>query len=157
MLARAYAKYVRVSPRKARQVIDLLRGKNVEAAFDILLNCRKKPAVNLRQVLTSAVDSAAKKTEGKADASVLYISKITACDGPMLSRYKAAPMGRATPIRRRTSHILIELEPVAGWDPAKAKKAAKTTTKKAVKTTKKAKASKASTKTTKPKKKEAKK
>ncbi len=130
MLARAYARYIKISPRKARQVIDLIRGQKVDVAFSTLEVCRKKPAVRIRQVLTTALDSAVKKTEGKADPSVLYIAKVTACEGPMLKRYKAAPMGRAVMIRRRTCHILLELEAVAGWDPNKVKRTRKTAKKK---------------------------
>jgi len=112
MVSRAIARYVRVSPRKVRQVVDLIRGANVDSAFDILANVNKGAAFHVEQALKSAVDSAIKKTEGKADPSNLLISRITADGGPMLKRYKAATMGRAMMIRRRTAHILIELDTI---------------------------------------------
>jgi len=122
MIARSLARFAKVSPRKARQVIDLIRGETVESAFDALSASGKGCAKLISQTLNSALDSSIKKTEGKTDAKVLYISKITATDGPMLNRFKAVPMGRAVAIRRRTSHILIELDTIPGFDMSKAKK-----------------------------------
>lgn len=110
MIGRAIAKYVRISPRKTRYVLDIIRGKGVEQAFDILHNTNKGAAFRIKQVLKSALDSAVKKTKNAADASNLFISKATADGGPVLKRWRAASMGRATPILHRTAHILIELD-----------------------------------------------
>lgn len=110
MLTRVVARYVRVSPRKVRQVIDLIRGHDVESSFAILANVKKAAAHHVEQVLKSAVASAKQKTEGKATPGQLVISGIFADGGPMLKRYKAAAMGRAVMIRRRTSHITVELD-----------------------------------------------
>ncbi|OIO80053.1 MAG: 50S ribosomal protein L22 [Candidatus Omnitrophica bacterium CG12_big_fil_rev_8_21_14_0_65_43_15] len=124
MIARSIARYVRVSPRKTRYVLDIIRGQGVDNAFSILDNTNKGAVFFIKQALKSALDSAVKKTKGSADASNLYISKATADGGPMQKRWRAASMGRATPILKRTSHILIELDMAAGAE----KKAAKTTT-----------------------------
>lgn len=112
MIARAMARFVRVSPRKTRYVLDVVRGKNVERAFALLSSVNKGAAFYIMQALKSALDSAVKKTKGEADASNLFISRATADAGPALKRYKAGSMGRAMPIKRRTSHILIELDMV---------------------------------------------
>lgn len=108
MITRAIAKYIRISPRKARQIIDLIRGKNVNEALAILPNINKRASSYVGDVLKSAISNAQKKST--VDVNNLYISKIIADDGPMLKRYKAAAMGRATMIRRRMSHITVELD-----------------------------------------------
>lgn len=110
MISRAIARYVRVSPRKTRYVLDVIRGKGVEDAFGILDSINKGAAFYIRQVLKSALANAVNKSKGSADASNLYISKATADGGPSLKRWKAASMGKANPILRRTSHIIIELD-----------------------------------------------
>ena len=110
MISRAVARYIRVSPRKTRYVLNVIRGKNVEHAFAILDNVQKGAAFYIRQVLKSALDNAVRNTKGTADASNLFISKITADGGPMLKRYKAGSMGRAMPIKKRTAHIVVELD-----------------------------------------------
>lgn len=108
MIARAVAKYVRLSSRKARQVIELIRGKSANEALAILPNINKRASSYVGDVLKSAISNAQKKST--VDVNELYISKIIADDGPMLKRYKAAAMGRATMIRRRMSHITVELD-----------------------------------------------
>lgn len=112
MIARAIARFVRVSPRKTRYVLDVIKGGNVERAFATLASVNKGAAFYIAQALKSALDSAVKKTKGEADASNLFISRATADGGPALKRYKAGSMGRAMPIKKRTSHILIELDMV---------------------------------------------
>jgi len=110
MIGHARARFVRVSPRKTRQVMDAVRGKNIESAFAILENIDKGAAFYIIQLLKSGLDSAIKNSKGTADASNIYISKITADGGPMLKRYRAGSMGRAMPIRRRMSHLTVELD-----------------------------------------------
>lgn len=87
--------------------MEYARGKGVVAAEGILLNIPKRAKEYIQKVLKSAVANA--KVKGFAP-SELYISKITADVGPIWKRYKAAAFGRATKIRRRTSHITIELD-----------------------------------------------
>jgi len=121
MVSRAVAKYIRVSPRKTRYVLDTIRGRGVEDAFAVLANINKGAAFYIRQVLKSALGNAVDKTKGEADASNLYISKATADGGPMLKRWRAASMGRANSILKRTSHIVIELD-MTGQQEVAAKK-----------------------------------
>ena len=109
MIAKAVARHIRVSPRKVRKVIDLIRGKNVLQASDILFNINRGAKQPVEKVLKAALSNAGTKAPS-AKAEDLYISKITADGGPMLKRYRAAPMGRATLIRKRTTHILVELD-----------------------------------------------
>lgn len=105
---KALARFVKISPYKARKVIALVKGKDVASAFAILENTDKRSANLLRRLLRSAVASAMKA--GKFKQEEFYISKIVADDGPMMRRYRAAAMGRATMIRKRTSHLSIELD-----------------------------------------------
>lgn len=107
MLVKAEAKFLRVSPKKVRQVTDLIRYKDVLGAESILLNLNKRPKEYLIKILRQAIANA--KVKG-FNPEQLYISKIICDDGPMWKRYKAAAFGRAAPILRRTSHIKIELD-----------------------------------------------
>lgn len=108
MVARAILRYIRLSPRKVRQVIDLIRGKDVTMAESILANLNKRPSSHVLKLLRSAVANAEHNVGLKGIP--LYISKVTADGGPVWKRYRAAPFGRAAIIRRRTSHITIELD-----------------------------------------------
>ena len=108
MVSRAIAKYVRVSPRKVRAVIKVIKGKNTRKALEILANLNKAASIHVEKVLQSAVSNA--KKNASINAESLYISKITVDDGPILKRYRAAAMGRAVPVRKRTSHIQVELD-----------------------------------------------
>lgn len=101
------ARFVKISPYKARKVVALIKGKDVNTALAILENTDKRAAISLERALKSAIASA--KQGGKIKQDELYISKIVADDGPMTKRYRAAAFGRAAMIRKRTSHILIEL------------------------------------------------
>ena len=87
--------------------MDLIRGKDVNSAMGLLENIEKHSRVYLIRALKSAIASA--KQGGKVKQDELFIWKITADDGPTMRRYKAQAMGRATMIRKRTSHIIIEL------------------------------------------------
>jgi large subunit ribosomal protein L22 len=107
MIVKAEAKFLRISPTKVRRVIDLLRDKNVLSAQAILLNLNSRPREYLKKILDSAIANA--KVKGFR-AEQLYISKIICDVGPVWKRYKAAAFGRATLIRRRTSHIRIILD-----------------------------------------------
>jgi large subunit ribosomal protein L22 len=108
MEAMARARYLRMSPRKARLVVDMIRGKGVNEALSILDLCPKKPARLVAKVVRSAVANA---TQQKGlDVDDLYISEIRVDPGPMLKRWRPRAMGRATMIRRRTSHVTVVLE-----------------------------------------------
>lgn len=107
VVGKAVAKFVRMSPYKVRKVIALIKGKDVNTALAILENTDKRAAIFLGRALKSAIASA--KQTGKAKQDELYISKVIADDGPIAKRYKAAAFGRASPIRKRTSHLSIEL------------------------------------------------
>ncbi len=107
MIAKAESKFLRISPTKVRQVIDLIRQRDVSEAETILLNLNKRPKEYLVKILQSAVANA--KVKG-FNPEQLYISKVICNVGPVWKRYKAAAFGRAAPILRRTAHIKIELD-----------------------------------------------
>jgi len=107
MEAKAKVKYLRIGPRKARIVLDLVRSKSVQDAFDILTNCNKKAARMAEQLLKSAVANAKIK---KMDEGSLYIADIRADGGPIMKRFMSRSMGRADRLLKRTSHLSITLE-----------------------------------------------
>ncbi len=107
MISQATAKYIRVSPMRARQVIDLIRGKRVADSLAILVHLQKGSTKSISKLLVSAVSNA--KSKG-LNEDQLYISKITADQGPVWKRFRAASFGRAAQIRKKTSHITIELD-----------------------------------------------
>lgn len=108
MEARAKAKYIRISPRKARQVVDLIRKKNVVEAMNILSFTPKKAALIVKKVLGSAIANAM-QMEKKISHEDLYIKKAFVDGGPILKRFRARAMGRVARILKRTSHITIVL------------------------------------------------
>ncbi|MEC9491852.1 50S ribosomal protein L22 [Flexistipes sp.] len=108
MDVQAKGRYVRVSPRKARLVADLVRGKSAEAAIDILNFTPKKAAKDITKVIKSAVSNA-EENHGVRDVSGLKIKEIRVDGGPILKRYMPRAYGRATMIRKRTSHITVVL------------------------------------------------
>ena len=111
MEAVAKARYIRISPFKVRQVVPLIKDKNVEEALNILHFTPKRAARVLEKALRSAVANFYEKEEGsKVLTSDIYVKKITVDGGPMLKRYRPMSMGRAGRMRRRTSHITIVLE-----------------------------------------------
>jgi len=107
MLVKAEAKFLRISPTKVRQVMDLIRRKDALEAEAILNSLNKRPKEYLVKILKQAIANA--KVKG-FNAQQLYISKIVCENGPMWKRFKAAAFGRASPIVRRTAHIRIELD-----------------------------------------------
>ena len=110
MFTKASAKYIRISTRKTRRVMDLVRGMPVVKADALLDNLSKRPCLYIKRVLRSAVDSADKRFH--IPASSLYISLIKADQGPIIKRFRAASMGRATEILHRTTHIILELDKI---------------------------------------------
>jgi large subunit ribosomal protein L22 len=108
MESRAIAKYVRISPQKARLAIDLVRGKNVEEAERILDYTRKKAARMVVKVLKSAKANATQNPN--IDENILFVKGIYVDQGPSLKRWRARAQGRAAPIKKRTSHITVILD-----------------------------------------------
>jgi ribosomal protein L22 len=109
VLVRAQAKYVRTSARKARLVCDHIRGKSVQDARAILAHTPRAVARDWSKLLESAVANAEHNHELLGDD--LRIAAVTADEGPTLKRYRPRAMGRATRIRKRTSHLTILLTP----------------------------------------------
>ena len=105
MEAKAVAKYIRISPRKAAQVANLVRGKSVGEAYAILKFTPNKGAAIIEQVLKSAVANA--EHNYNMDVDKLYVSTIFVDQGPSLKRFKPRAMGRADGIMKRTSHITV--------------------------------------------------
>jgi large subunit ribosomal protein L22 len=110
MEAIAKARFVRMGPRKIRLVLDLVRGKRVEEALHILSFTPKVAAKVVRKLIKSALANAENK--GDIDVDTLYIKRIYVDQGPALKRFTPRAMGRATMIRRRTSHITVILDEV---------------------------------------------
>jgi ribosomal protein L22 len=109
VLVRAQAKYVRTSARKARLVCDHIRGKSVQDARAILAHTPRAVARDWSKLLESAVANAEHNHELLGDD--LRIVAVAADEGPTLKRYRPRAMGRATRIRKRTSHLTILLTP----------------------------------------------
>ena len=108
----ARAKYLRVAPRKVRLVADLIRGKSVAEARNILHYTVKKSAPLITKVLESAVanaESAAAEKRERINTDDMIISRIFVDEGPTLRRFTPQPRGRATRIRKRSSHITLTI------------------------------------------------
>ena len=107
---KAQGKYIRQSPYKMRLVLNLIRGLEVQDALNVLTFTKRKAAIEIKQVLESALANA--EANHNLNASDLYISKAIANQGPTLKRLRTRARGRAGRINKRTSHLLIELESV---------------------------------------------
>ncbi|MBD3347858.1 MAG: 50S ribosomal protein L22 [Candidatus Eisenbacteria bacterium] len=108
MEARATAKYIRMSPRKVRQVVNLIRGRDVEESLSTLRFMKRAARVPVEKTLRSAVANLFSGKEGSnLEPADLYVREAFVDEGPTLRRYRPRAMGRATPLRRRTSHITI--------------------------------------------------
>jgi large subunit ribosomal protein L22 len=105
MQAKAIAKYVRIAPRKARLVIDLIRGKEVGEAVAILRHTAKSASPIIEKVLNSAIANA--EHNFSLDVNKLKISEAYVNPGPTLKRFRPRAMGRASRIHKRTSHITV--------------------------------------------------
>lgn len=105
MEARAVARHLRVSPFKARQVADLVRGKNVDEAVGILRYTNKKSAPLIGKVLKSAIANAEHNFD--MDSDELFVAEIYVDEGPTLKRMRPRAYGRADVRRHRTSHITV--------------------------------------------------
>lgn len=110
MQVTAKLKYLRVTARKTREVIDLIRGKTATEAKILLSFAVRKSAIPVLKLLNSAINSA--KNNLSIDEENLYISKITVDEGPTLKRWHAMSRGRAYPIMKRSAHITIILSEI---------------------------------------------
>lgn len=115
MEAVARLKYLRGSPQKVRLVADLIRGMNAEAAVNTLTVTKKAAAAPLRKLLKSAIANA-EDIDNAVDVDRLYVKEIFVDGGPSQKRIRAAPMGRAFRILKRTSHVTIKLDTRKGDD-----------------------------------------
>jgi large subunit ribosomal protein L22 len=109
---RAEARYMRVSPQKARLVLDLIKGRRVEEARNTLAFTKKRVASTVGKLLQSAIDNANFLSTEKGldvDLDNLYVKQAVANDGPRMKRIRPAPMGRAYHYVRRISHLEIVL------------------------------------------------
>ena len=107
MEARAESKYLRISPRKVRLNADLVRGKRVEDALNLLTHTPKAGAKVVSKVVQSALANAGQ--DKSIDVDTLFVKTIFVNQGPTLKRFRPKPMGRAGRIRKRTCHITVVL------------------------------------------------
>ena len=134
----ATARYIRVSPQKARLVLDLIKGRRVEEAMNTLAFTKKSIAPDIQKLLRSAIENANYVSQEKGldvDVDNLYVKRAIANEGPRMKRIRPAPMGRAYRYQRRLAHIEIALAEkgapsnghatVVGDEPAAAPKATK--------------------------------
>jgi large subunit ribosomal protein L22 len=140
---RAEARFQRVSPQKARLVLELIKGRRVEDAINTVMFTKKGVAPLVEKVLRSAVQNANYLSEEQGldvDVDNLYVKTALANDGPRMKRIRPAPMGRAYRYQRRLSHIVISVaerktaglvETVGGSDTAPKKRMARKPAKKA--------------------------
>jgi large subunit ribosomal protein L22 len=108
--AHALARHVRMSPQKARLVIDLIRGQKVQDALQTLRYTPKRAAKHIEKVLRSAVANAEKKAEDAGsplDVDQLFVAKAFVNEGPRWKRLRPAPMGRAFRYQKRTAHLWV--------------------------------------------------
>jgi ribosomal protein L22 len=109
VLVRAQAKYVRCAPRKARLVVDHIRGRSVDEARAILAHTPRHAARDVLKLLESCVANAENNHELLADELVVHQAYVD--EGPTIRRYRPRALGRATRIRKRTSHMTLTLTP----------------------------------------------
>ena len=139
---RAEARFQRVSPQKARLVLDLIKGRSVQQALDTTAYAKKRIAPVVHKLLVSAIDNAKSLAAEKGidlDVDNLYVKQALANDGPRLKRIRPAPMGRAFRYQRRLAHLVLSVaeretaeglvttaeEPASTKKPAARKKAVK--------------------------------
>lgn len=108
MAYQATLRHARITPRKLRYVADLVRGKKVSQALQILTLNPRRGAVFLIKLIKSAMANATINPD--VDEESLYITRAVVESGPIIKRWRAAPMGRAAPIKKRTSHVKVLLE-----------------------------------------------
>jgi large subunit ribosomal protein L22 len=110
MEKKASARFIRVSPQRIRLIMDEVRGKKAEEALNMLSLAPQKGARVLKKLIQSAVANA--EQDSNVDLDVLYIKRIYADQGPTLKRWRPRAQGRATRIRKRTSHLTVILDEI---------------------------------------------
>jgi len=108
----AKARFIRVSPQKARLVVDLIRGQRAEDALQTLRFTKKRIARNVEKTLRSAIANAERKAEDAGeslDVDALYVTGCYVNEGPRWKRMRPAPMGRGFRYQKRTSHIVVQV------------------------------------------------
>jgi len=108
VLSKCEARYVRISPQKARLVIDMIRGQQAGDAINMLSAVNKRIAPAVEKVLRSAIANAESKSQ-EVDVDRLFVTEAYVNEGPRQKRIRPAPMGRAYRYQRRTSHIVVKL------------------------------------------------
>lgn len=108
MEAKAEARYIRISPQKARLVVDLIRGQKAGAALSTLRATNKRIAPTVEKVLQSAIANAQDRFED-VDVDRLVVSEAYVNEGPRMKRIRPAPMGRAYRYQRRLAHIVVKV------------------------------------------------
>lgn len=105
---KAKAKYVRIAPKKVRQVTDLVKGKHIEEALNILHFSKKRASLHVEKTIRSAIANVI-NVEGsnKVDVDNYFVKNVEVDGGPVLRRFRPRAMGRATRIRKRTCHITV--------------------------------------------------
>jgi large subunit ribosomal protein L22 len=135
--AHAMSRHVRVSPQKARLVLDLIRGQRAETALGILRFTPKRVAKHIEKILRSAIANAERKADDAGeslDVDHLYVARCFANEGPRWKRLRPAPMGRAFRYQKRTAHIVVGVaEHVTGAEERAASAAAEASSRKGVK------------------------
>ena len=106
---RAIGRFIRIPPRKARLVMDMVRGKDINEALSVLRFTPQHAARVVEKVLRSAMANA-QQNHGVKDIDFLFVKRAYADNGPSMKRFRQRAMGRATPIKKRTSHLTIVLE-----------------------------------------------
>jgi large subunit ribosomal protein L22 len=114
----ARARYVRATPMKVRRVVELIRGRSAEDALNVLRYAPQAASEPVAKVLASAVANAENNLE--LDPETLWISQVYVDEGPTLKRFRPRAQGRAYRIRKRTSHITVEVESRPKPEPKKA-------------------------------------
>ena len=109
METKAVSRYVRIAPRKARIVVDLVRGKSVPQAREILAFCERAAAETVAKTLNSAAANAENNFD--MDRNNLYVAECYVCPGPTLKRIRPRAKGSASRINKRTCHITIVVAP----------------------------------------------
>lgn len=110
MKAIARARFVKVPPRKARYIADLIRGKTVNQALSILMTVPRNSSRIIEKTLDSAVANAIQKAQGeRLDVDELVVQNVVVDEGPTTMRWRPRARGRATKIRHRTSHIVVTI------------------------------------------------
>ncbi len=118
MEGKAEVRYIRISPRKIRLVCDLVRGRNINEVLGVLSTLEQKPATIVEKGIKSAVANIQEK--GKQEKKTVnidkfYLAEVTVDQGPTLKRFRARAMGRAAPIRKKSSHLRLVVKE-ENWD-----------------------------------------